>query len=153
MKKIAAVLAALVLPSLFLEGVADAAPPTPVGSVALNEAASEFPVTYPEPGNTGVKNVAFDVSGSKLGKFDRSGLRIECYDGDRLVYDGQRTIAYDDFDKIAFPVSFYVSLSTVWVGEVAVCDVELIWETYNRKTGFTFGGVLDSKPNLFQIGE
>lgn len=152
MKKLLTIALALLLPSLLLTGIADAAPKSPTGSVDLNYGESEFPVTYPSTGNVGVKNVAFDVVGSNLGKFDRSGLVIECYDGDRLVYDGQATIAYDDFDKTAFQVSFYVSLSTPWRGEPALCDVWLIWESWNRKTLFQPGGTMDVKQDLFWIG-
>lgn len=152
MKKIFVAMAALMIP-LTMIGVAGAAPERHKGEFVYDAAASDPVISYPTTGNSNVKNAYFDVYALGMKNSDRSGLRIKCYDDDRLVYDAQSTIAYGNFVREDHPVSFYVSLSTVWRGERALCDVELIWETWNRKDLHQFGGVMYSQNDVFWIGE
>ena len=143
---------ALVLPLTVL-GTADAAPRAHTGSFSVNVAASEFPVTFPGYGNEDVRSVRFDVTSAGFKSTDRLLIGLDCRDATGAsVYATSRTVTPTNTTLSAYAVSFYVSTAPAWTGQAAVCDAELFWQSWNRRTLYQFGGVLQSAPAMFVIG-
>jgi hypothetical protein len=83
-----------------------------------------------------------------LPRYAMARLEVTCGD----AWWGTRTVGPDG-TYAAFPVSLYNSLpAPQWDGRAASCDVELFYDTWNRKSLYRFGGTLDTGADVFTIG-